>query len=57
MPKPNFNFTISLSGTIITVLGSTQPKHPNAKTLHDSLFSPNPRGLEINNATHKFLKK
>jgi hypothetical protein len=33
MPKTNLNFIRGLNGTIIIVLGSTQLRHVNAKTL------------------------
>jgi hypothetical protein len=31
--KAKLNFSQGLNGTITTMLGSTQPTHPNAKTL------------------------
>jgi hypothetical protein len=57
MPKPNLNFTRGLTSTIITMLGSTQPKHLNAKTLLTSFFVPNLRGYKISNVVQKFPKK
>jgi len=42
---------------MIIMLGSTQPKHPNAKTLLASFFVPSHRGYKISNVMQKFPKK
>jgi len=57
MPKPNLNFTRGLTSMMIIMLGSTQPKHPNAKTLLASFFVPSHRGYKISNVMQKFPKK
>jgi hypothetical protein len=56
MLKLNLSFDVSLLGTIINVLGSTQPRHPNTKILEVSFLVPNPIKLKTSNATQKFPK-
>jgi len=53
---PNPNVIIILNVIITTLLGSTQPIHPNTKIPLFSLLVPNPVRLETNNATQDFLK-
>jgi len=57
MPKLNLSFDVGLSGTIITILGSTQPRHLNTKILHVSLFVSSPIKLKTSNIAQKFPKK
>jgi hypothetical protein len=55
MPRLNFNFTIGLDVTIITMLVSTKPKHFNTNILQYSFLVFSNTRSKIRNTTQKFL--